>query len=458
MIKIDRNTKPEASEEISFQLPEIEKFKLDNELNVYFIRKDKLPMLQLNLVVNSGSIYDPENKKGLSNLFSMAIDEGAGDYDALSLSDEFYSLGSNFNVYSNQDNSFLLLQTLKENFERSLELFGTILTKPHFNQKDFEREQRKMITRLLQLKDEPDEIADSVFERILFGNSNPYAFQIYGYQKDVNNITTEDVKTFYSNYLLPNNSALIIVGNSTPDELKEKLNLHLKDWKPGTAPSNPATDDKKDLRQIFIYDKKDAVQTEIRIGHKSSKRNEDDYFSKTILNTILGGQFTSRINLNLRENKGYTYGALSRFNYFKDESFFGVSTSVGVENTGSAVNEIFNELNGIKNGVLASEVEFAKSFLIRKFPSSFETYKQIASNLTGMIIFSLPEDYFNTYIDNIKNISLEDVNAASKYILPTDSLVVLAGDKDKILTQLDTSGTYDIIEVSIEGEQLIVLH
>ena len=452
MITLDRSIKPEASDEISFTLPEIEKFKLENELEVYFIRKNKLPLLQFNLVVNVGSIYDPAGEKGLSNLFSMTVDEGAGDYDALTLSDEFDTLGSSFSVYCSQDNSYFILQTLKENFERSLELFGTVITKPHFNEKDFEREQRKMITRLLQLKDEPDEIADSVFERNLFGGLNPYAYQVSGYDNDVKNIQVEDVKNFFANYILPNNSVLIVVGDSNVEELKEKLNMYLKEWKPGSIPEINITERRTDSPKFFIFDKKDTVQTEIRIGHLSTKRNDGDYFSKTILNTILGGQFTSRINLNLRENKGYTYGALSRFNYYKYESYFGVSTSVGIENTGSAVNEIFNELKEIKNGVLTSELEFAKSSLIRKFPSSFETYKQIASNLTGMVIHSLPDNYFNTYIDNVKNVSLEDVNEASKYISPENSIVVLVGEKEKILSQLDSASTHEIVEVNIEGE------
>ncbi len=449
---LDRTIKPEETGKISFALPGIEKFKLENGLEVYFIRKNKLPIIQINLVTNAGSVFDPAGKKGTANLFSMTVDEGAGDYDALSLSDEFDSLGSNFSVYCTQDSIYFSLQSLAENFERSLELFGTVLARPHFNNKDFERERRKVLTRILQLKDEPDEIADSVFEKILFGNNSPYAFRTLGYDEEIKNIPIDDLKNFYSKYITPNNASLVVVGDSNIDKLKGQLNILLKDWKPSTAVNQLLINRTENSHQIYVVNKKDSVQTEIRIGHFSNKRKDGDYFSKTILNTILGGQFTSRINLNLREKKGYTYGAHSQFNYYKNEAYFYVSTSVGNENTGNAVKEIYDELNKIKQGVLQSELEFAKSALIRKFPSNFETYKQIATNITGIILHSLPDDYFNTYIKSVNDITLEDVNnAAVKYISPEQVVTVLVGEKDKIINQLDELKLGKIIEVDESG-------
>jgi zinc protease len=454
---IDRSIKPEESGKISFTLPKIEKFKLENGLEVYFIRKNKLPIIQLNLITNAGSVFDPVGKKGTANLFSMVVDEGAGDYDALSLSDEFDRLGSHFSVYSTQDSIYFSLQSLTENLERSLELFETVLTKPHFNMQDFEREQRKVLTRIIQLKDEPDEIADSVFENILLGKENPYGSRTIGYEEDIKNISVDDLKKFGSNYIHPNNAALVVVGDANLEELKQQLNIILKDWKPFAAVNQISIKRKENSPKIYIVNKKDSVQTEIRIGHFSSKRNEGNYFAKTILNTILGGQFTSRINLNLREKKGYTYGAHSQFNYYKNEAFFYVTTSVGNENTGNAVKEIFNELQKIKHGVLQSELDFAKSALIRKFPSNFETYKQIANNLTGMILHSLSEKYFNTYLQNVEDISINDVNnAAAKYILPEKAVTVLIGEKDKIISQINELNFGEAIEVDEVGNSIHV--
>jgi zinc protease len=373
MQSIDRSIKPISTEEISFSLPGIEKFTLNNNLEVFFIKKTNLPILQFNLLINAGSFLDPINKKGLSNLFSMAVDEGAGKYNSLQLSDEFDFLGSNFSVSSDEDNAYFSLQTLKENVDKSLELFSTVIKTPHFNENDFKREQRKVITHILQLQDEPDEIADLVFDQIIFGKSNPYSSPIVGYDKDVKNISADDIKTFYSNYILPNNSKLIVVGNILKEELLNKLEFYFNDWTSKEMSISISFPKINCNKKIFLFDKKGSVQSEIRIGHHAPKRNEDDFFPKTILNNILGGQFTSRINLNLREKKGYTYGAHSRFNYLKESAYFLASTSVGVENTGNAVREIMNELEGIKAGVNNEELDFAKSFLIRKFPSNFET-------------------------------------------------------------------------------------
>ena len=450
METMDRNIKPKESGQITFALPKIEKFKLENGLEVYFIQKNKLPLMQLNLIVNAGSTFDPDGKKGTSNL--MTVDEGAGDYDALALSDEFDRLGSNFTVHSTQDSIYFSLQSLSENFERSLELFSTVLTKPHLSEQDFEREKRKVITRILQLKDEPDEIADSVFEKLLFGNKNPYASQTIGYDEDVKNISVEDLNNFYSKYIHPNNSALVVVGDITLIKLQEQLNIYLKEWKSSPLPSPILYQRKDNLSKIYVVNKKDSVQTEIRMGHYSAKINYEEYHSKQILNTILGGQFSSRINLNLREKKGYTYGAHSQFNYYKNEAYFYVSTSVSSENTGNAVKEIFNELNNIKQGALPGELEFAKSSIIRKFPSNFETYKQVATNLAGLILHSLPDNYFNTYLQNVNSVSMDSVNdAAKKYISPEQVITVLVGEKDKIINQLDELKLGEVIEVDERG-------
>ncbi len=452
---VNRKIKPSPADEIDFSLPDIERFKLGNELEVYFIRRQKLPILQLNLIINAGSFLDPPDKKGLSNIFSMVVDEGADKFDSLQLSDEFDMLGTHFSVHSSEDSIYFSLQSLKENFDRSLELLSKIIISPHLDEKDFLREQRKVITRILQQQDEPDEIADAVFDYRIFGNLNPYAFPVIGYEDSVKKIALEDIKNFYSSYVRPNNSALIIVGDITKEELKKKLDDCLIGWKPVQTTIDISFPHFVEKQKIFLIDKKGSVQSEIRTGHLSSKRKDNDYFPKLILNTILGGQFTSRINLNLRENKGYTYGALSRFNYYKDAAYFYVSTSVATENTANALKEILAELNGIKKGVTPEEVEFAKSSLIRKFPSNFETYKQIASNLIGYVIHQLPEDYFNTYIANVKAVSIDNVNStAQKYILPDRTVIVIVGNKEILKDELTKLGSIEVVEVDFNGNEI----
>ncbi|MHB8580383.1 MAG: M16 family metallopeptidase [Ignavibacteriaceae bacterium] len=455
-MNLSRSVKPIPNKNASFTLPLIERFRLQNGLGVFFIQMKKLPIIRLSLIVNAGSKFDPKDKKGLSNLLAMVIDEGAGKYSALEISEEFDTIGANFSVNSNHDKIYFTLQTLTENFDKALELFSSVVTAPHFSDEDFLRQKRKTLTHLLQLKDDPEEIADTVFSYVIFGEKNPYAFPTSGYDDHIENISVDDIKEQYKKFLTPNNSTLVIVGDASVKGLIDKLELYFGFWKQKENHFKLSFNTRKEVNQVFLVDKKDSVQTEIRIGYPASRRNNKDFFSKLVLNTILGGPFTSRINLNLRENKGYTYGASSSFGYLQESGFFIVSTSVGIENTANAINEILNELNKIKEGITSTELEFAKSFLIRQFPSNFETYRQITSNLTTMVIHSLPENYFNSYLESLQKISIEDVNKAAQENIFTNNLsIVIVGDKEKLQPQLTISDFGNIIATDYIGKQTI---
>ncbi len=448
-MKFDRSIKPSPSSEISFKMPSQSKFSLNNELDIYFVKKNDLPIILLNVIINAGSKFDPINNKGTSNLLTMCIDEGAGNYNALELSEQFDLLGAHFSPSCNNDTIQITLQTLKENFREALNLLGKILTEPHLAEKDFEREKSKIQTQLKQLSDDPDYLANTAFESILFGESHPYSFPVLGLNDNIVNINNDKINSYYSKFILPNNSFIIAVGDITKQELKKNLNENISVWEKGNADFHVDKISSPDKKTVYIVNKKDAVQTEIRVGHHSTMKKSKDYFSKHLLNTILGGQFTSRINLNLREKHGYTYGAGSSFNYYKDDAYFGVSTSVGIENTTNTLNEIFYELNNIRNGVTEEELSFAKSSIIRKFPLNFETFRQVASHIIGKVIYDLPDDYYDKYINNINSVSIDEVNeAAAKNIFPDSAMTVLVGDKDKLLAQLkdDNFGEIKVVD------------
>lgn len=449
---INRKNKPEVKSEISFTLPKPNQFLLENGLRVIFIQNNKLPLVRLNLMLNAGSKFDPESKHGLSYLTSLVIDEGADGMDALQLSDEFDMLGSSFNVSTDNDLINLSLQTLSENFDRSLELFSKVLLKPSFNDDDFNREKKKLITRIMQSKDEPDFLADQIFDRVILGKVNCYSSPVSGYEDTVESITVDEIKLYYAKFFSPSNSSLIVVGDFDQDALVTLLNKYFSVWKNVHNDAAISLSSVEARNKIYIHHKTGSVQTEIRVGHTTPKRNQKDFFQRYLLNTILGGQFTSRINLNLRERNGYTYGATSRFQYFKDMAFFEVSTSVGIENTVNALKEILFELNSIHNGVSDKELEFAKSSITKKFPLNFETYRQIASGVAGKILYDLPDNYFDNYIQNINSVSKEDVDKAAKEFIMNDKLtIVLVGDKNLLMQKL-VELPFEIVEVDLFGE------
>lgn len=447
----DRSSAPIAEKKLPFQLPQIEYLTLENGIEVYFVQKKNLPIVYLTSFSSAGSRYDSIDKLGTAYLTSLLIDEGAGEFNALQLNDEFEKLGTNFSVNVNPDNIGFSMLSLSENFTDSLNLFCKVLTIPRFDQPDFEREKKKVLDRILQLKDEAGYIASSVFEKLIFKNSF-YEFPEIGYSETVKNISNDDIKNFYQNRFGANSVKFFIVGNLETQNVTDLLNKQFGFWK---AKSYSDTNFEKLSRQTtkyFVVDKKDSAQSEIRVGHISGKRNTPDFYATRIMNTILGGQFSSRINLNLRENKGFTYGAGSNFSYYQNAGLFEVNTAVNIQNTGAAVKEIFNELTGIKNGITEKEIEFAKSTLIKQYPSRFETFSQIAKNIESLVFHSIPLDELKVYEDKLFSVTNEEIhNAAVNNIFPEESFVVICGEKESVAKQLNDELGVDTVELTHEG-------
>jgi len=450
-MQIDRSKRPTSSQEIKFITPNIHNFDLNNSLKIFFSEKKDLPIVRINFIVNNGSRFDPDDKKGLCNLLAMCIDEGAGEFDALQLADEFELLGAQFYVSCDTDVSMVSLQVLNENFNPALKLLSNVITQPHFNVHDFELQKNKVLVRLNQSKAEPDYIADVSFEYFLFGNDSSYAFPVMGVEHTVQNIDANSIKNVYENNFAPLNSTMVVVGDIDKDLLLKELESVLGKWDSKTKINSSVTDFHRTKRKVFIINKPGAVQTEIRTGHSSSKRNEKDFFQKQVVNMILGGQFSSRLNLSLREKNGYTYGVHSRFSYFKEAGYFAVSTSVDLNNTANALNEIYKEIEKIRNGITNDELSFTKSSLTKRYPSNFETYRQIAANISSKVIHNLPDDYFETYINKINSLRLDDVNKiANNSIYPDELITVLVGDSKSIFSQLSENEFGEITTLEFE--------
>lgn len=429
---LDRSIKPSPIGKIDFSLPTINTFELPNSLKVYHVHKKVLPIVQINLMIPAGSIYTDDNQIGLSTLTSMLIDESAGNLSSLEISDKIEMLGSILNISSNKEFVTLSLLALKENLDKSLELFSLILTSPNFNDSDFDRELHRLKTQIVQLNDDPSYVASTEFQKIIY-NSTPYQNPSSGLSETINNLSNENVQNYYSNQYSPNGSYLVIVGDFEEKEINKTLNKYFDNWNNQAKIIQPIIKTNETNKKIILIDKPDAAQSEIRVGHFSKGRNSEDFFSRTILNSILGGQFSSRINLNLREDKGYTYGAHSNYAYNQIGSTFSVSTSVKAENTVDAVKEILFELKNIKSTITEDEIAFSKSYLVRRYPSLFETFTQVATNVSLIPIFNLPKEYFTNYIENINQVNLQSVTkAANNNIIEEDLVIVVVGDTKKV--------------------------
>jgi len=443
---LDRTVKPKPNGKIKFNIPFINTFKIKNGLNVYYIQRNTLPIVQVNLIVHSGSRFDTKNKNGLSKLTSILLDEGAGSFTGLEINNEIESLGSILNVESSIEHSTVSLMTLKDNLDKSMEIFSLIVREPSFNNDDFEREKEKLSTTLLQLKDDPSFLASQHFRNILF-NATPYQFTSSGLQETITSLTNDEIKSFYKNNFLPGNSSLIIIGNLTQEEIHTLASKYFAEWQNKIHTPKLKVRFNKTEKQIILIDKPNAPQTELRIGHISKSRKTKDFFATNIFNSILGGQFSSRINLNLREDKGYTYGVHSSFNYNFYGGAFTIASSVKLENTGDAIKEILTELENIKTTISKDELDFSKSYLTRRYPSMFETYSQLAGNTSLIPIYKLELDYFQNYVSGIAKCTLDNVVKAAKNNINLDELViVVVGNKKKIKEQIKYLDSFKLIE------------
>lgn len=447
---MNRSSAPIPLEKVSFELPEIKVINLNSGIDLYFVQKEKLPIVKLILISDSGCVNDPADKKGLTFLTSLLIDEGAGEYDALQLNNEIEKLGTVQSILVNHDTFTFSVLSLKEHFERSLELLSKIILEPRFGENDFAREKKRMLDKILQLKDEPSYIATTAFEKRLFINS-PYAYPEIGYEETATAISKNDVTEFYKSNFCRSKFSAIIVGNITEGEAVELFNKQLGNLHSQKSDTifNVSSDVTKN---IYYIDKKDSAQSEIRIGNLTKTRNAEDYYAARIMNTILGGQFSSRINLNLREKRGLTYGAGSSLNYTKNAGYFEVSTAVNIKNTAEAIQEIMNEMNLIRQNISRDEIDFAKSYLIKQFPSKFETYTQIANNISPLVIHNIPIGYYNSYESEIENVTPEEIQrAALEYVKPDEAIILVVGDKKEILQQIKNLGIGEPIELNFYG-------
>lgn len=448
---IKRETAPLPSALVPFEIPEIKLIKASGGLEVFYVRKEKLPIVQAIFISSAGSTYDPEGKNGLAFLTSLLIDEGAAEYDALQLNNELEKLGTISGISISHDAFTFSILSLKENFERSFQLISKIILEPRFEENDFNREKKKTLDKILQLKDEPSYIANSAFEKRIFAGTN-YSNPEIGFEKSVNPISNTEIKDFYRNEFLRSDLKIILTGNITEDEILKLIDRYLSAWNFDNTPKDRKIIFPASEPGLYIVEKKDSAQSEIRVGHLVKSRNSEDYHAARLMNTILGGQFSSRINLNLRERRGFTYGAGSALNYNKETGYLEISTAVNIDNSADAVIEILNEMKLIRENISNAEIEFARSYLTKQFPSRFETYSQIARNISPIILHKLPIDYYNHYQSIIENVTEEEIlNAAKEYVIPEKSIILITGDKEKIIGQLKGKLDMEPTELDIYG-------
>jgi zinc protease len=430
----DRTKPPEPGPPPTFHMAPIHHATLQNGLPLLLVEKHDVPIVQINLLVNAGSAMDPEKKSGLASLTAAMMMEGAGERNALQLADAIDYLGATITSTAGQHAMAVRLHTPVARLDSALALFADVALKPAFPPEELNRKRAERLTALFQWRDEPAMLASIEFNRILYGEKHSYGVPVIGNERTLNSFGREDLRKFHDSWFRPNNASIIVVGDVKAPAIREKLERVLGTWKPGTAgaPLLPLIEQVR-RRSVILVNKPDAPQTVVRIGRIGVPRMTDDYYAIVVMNTILGGSFTSRLNNNLREQKGYTYGAGSSFSFRPLPGPFAAGASVQTAVTDKALTEFMKELNGIRSPVTEEELTRAKNYVALSYPADFQTVSDIASQMEELVTYRLPDDYVNTYVSRILSVTRADVErVANKYIDPETVAIVLVGDQQQI--------------------------
>jgi predicted Zn-dependent peptidase len=431
----DRSKPPAPGPAPALTVPRIQKRALASGLPVWIVEMHEVPVVNITLIVRSGASADPAGKYGLAHFTAAMLDEGAGGRTALDLADAVDFLGASLSTGSSFDASSVRLHTPVARLDAALPLMADVALRPSFADPEVERLRKERLTTLLQTRDSVSALASAAFARLVFGPRHRYGTPSMGNEASNGEMTASDLRGFHAAHYQPQNAHLLVVGDVTADMILPKLEQAFGRWKNGGAAPKTAVPPAAQhaSRQIYLIDKPGAEQSAIRIGHVGVARTTPDYFVLDVANTILGGSFTSRLNMNLREEHGYTYGASSSFDMRAAPGPFLAGANVQTDKTVESLREFFKELDGMRAPVPADELARARNLEALGFPAAFETTTGMAGNMAELVIYGLPESFFNEYVPKIQAVSAADVERAVKqHLLPERFAIVVVGDLSRI--------------------------
>ena len=457
---VDRKKLAEGGAAPAVVFPKVAKDTLSNGMKILLAERHAIPVVDFRVILDAGYSADQGGIPGTASFAMGMLDEGTKTRSSIQISDESQRLGANIGTGSNLDNSFVNLSALKPNLDASLALYADIILNPSFPETDFKRLQKQQIAGIQREKAQPVGMALRVFPKLLYGAGHPYGlpFSGSGYEDGVAKITRDDLVKFHDAWFKPNNATMIIVGDTTMAEIKPKLEALFKNWQKGTTPAKKlSTVSGKDKTTIYILDKPGAAQSVILAGELvAPTANPDEIPFKTMLQ-VLGGSFVARLNMNLREDKHWSYGAYTFVPDARGQRPFIGYAPVQTDKTKEALVEVMKEFKGIvgTNPVKAPELAMAQDGLTRTLPGEWETQGAVAGSIGEMVRFGLPDDYFATFPSKVRALKPGDVDANAKKNLSPDKMVwVVVGDRAKIEAGIKELGWGDVKYLDADGNPI----
>ena len=454
---VDRSKPPTLPPPPALKLPAIQTATLPNGLTLAVVEVHKVPVVDVQVLVDAGAARDPADLPGLATFTALMLQQGAGTRSALDVADEAAFLGAQLNTTATADGAVASLHVPRRRLEAALDLLADVVLRPTFSDSEVARQRELRSAQLVQQRDEPVAMANVAFPAIVYGAGHPYGHPLNGTDGATAALTRDRVAGFYRAYYRANDARILLVGDITLAQARGLVAARFGAWPQGDVPglaggTAPATA----TRAVYLIDKPGAAQSVIRIGHIGPARSTPDWYALEVLNTILGGAFTSRLNQNLRETHGYTYGAFSQFAARRLAGAFVALASVVTAKTDSSLVEFLKELRRIREEpVPEAELAKAKAYVTLGLPGDFETTGGAAARFREVLSYGLPLDYYDRYIGRIGAVTAADVQrVARQYIDPDHFDIVVVGDKAQIEAGIRALNEGPIVYRDLWGQEI----
>lgn len=426
-----------AVERFDFPLPVL--LSINRGMQGLLVERPDLPLVHLRFILQSGVAVDPHDQLGVAYATSQMLDEGAGKFSSLELSSELLQIGAGLSAWAEGDSTTIAMQVLRKHLDRGLQLLSDIIQRPHFSQKDWTRVKGDLFNRALQRRSRPGHVAHLVLKNSVY-NKHPYAHSALPLPQHIASLQLQQLRNFHRAHYRPDNTLVIAAGAITAKEFSQMIQKHFGAWS-GRPPVKrsikwpPVT--MPGPRLVLIH-RENAPQSTLRVGHLGPSRDTEDYAGIKILNTIFGGSFTSRLNLNLRERHGFTYGVRSYFIMPHYEGLFGIKTSVETKDTVAALEEIFHEMQHLINKpVEKSELDKAKRLVLEDLPALAETLEGMVDVYSDLMEHQQPLNSLRELPDEINALTPSTIKTlARRYLKPQHATIVVVGDLEKIAAPL----------------------
>jgi zinc protease len=453
MTQAIRKTAPEALAPVPFSIPPVYQTTLDNGFRIVVLADKRLPLISYRLAFLSGDAADPRDSIGLTSAMTAMLTEGTENYSSRELAETIERLGAGISANASDDFTIIAASTLSMYSSDVLRLIAEVVFRPTFPESELDLYRRNTIESLKFQRSQPNFLANEQTARLLYGD-HPYSV-ISPSPDDISKLTRAELQAHREKMFVPNNAVLVAVGDVETDAFVSEIRSYFGHWVRGSVePISPAAPPPREATAFTIVDRPGSAQANIVMSNLAFERNHPDFFAATVMNQVLGAGASSRVFMNLREEKGYTYGAYTRIDSKKLAGDFEATAEVRTAVTGDSLREFFFELNRIRDeNVPEAELDDAKNFLTGVFPIRAETQEGLTNLIVNQQLYGLPDDYLQTYRDNINAVTVEDIaRVANKYVRPESMAIVIVGDAADIIPQV-RAYSQDIEVFDTEGGQ-----